>query len=500
MRMFNGISWLPEQQLTSSTSNGLTPALVQQTNGNIMLVWTSNMSGNYSLYYKTYAAGVWSSPSRLTTPQGRDSTPSLVQMRNGTVLLYWTRESLSGTVVRYIYYKSYTNGLWSKEARFSTGGTEEEPSVYQTDDGTIWVVYAANRFGNLDIFYKTYNGSWSSEVRLTTNTADDRQSWLTQDLNGMLWEFWTRCVPLSGGTCEDKIFYITSSNLGATWSPEVQFTFDPTGYIIYDSHPAAIHYERDKMMYVFWGTDLTGPGVDFDVWLRTSNPIPIHDVSVSNATSSPTLLQQGGTVRSNFTANNPGDYNETLTINSLYQNSTSVIFKTTTMALRPGRSAFVQTWWNTTISAPAKYQIVVFAVPVFGESVRLWGGNRAVAGNVTVQRIPEDIDGDGRVDIIDLALVAVKFGMTTLPEDVNHDCRIDIVDLAIVANHFGTKLGDPNWYAPADVDRDGYVDINDLARVAFRYGTTMGPEDIDHDCTVDIVDLAAVAVRYGFGM
>src|SRR5207245_3130684 len=102
MRQFNGVSWLPERQLTNSTSNGLTPALAQLANGNIMLVWTSNMAGNYSLYYKTYASGVWSSPSRLTAPQGRDSTPSLVQLRNGTALLYWTRESLSGSVVRYI--------------------------------------------------------------------------------------------------------------------------------------------------------------------------------------------------------------------------------------------------------------------------------------------------------------------------------------------------------------------------------------------------------------
>jgi hypothetical protein len=499
MREYNGISWLPEQQLTNSTSNGLTPALVQMTNGNIMLVYASDKSGNFSLYYKIYASGVWSSPSRLTAPQGRDSTPSLVQLRNGTVMMYWTRESLSGSVVRYLQYKSYNNGVWSKEAQFSTGGTEEEPSVYQTDDGTIWVVYAANRFGNLDIFYKTYNGSWSSEIRLTTNTADDHQSWLTQDLNGMLWEFWTRCVPLSGGICEDDVFYITSSNLGATWSPEVQFTFDPTGYVIQDSHPAAIHYERDKMMYVFWGTDLTGPGADFDVWLRTSNPIPIHHVSLSNATRAPSSLMEAGTAKVNFTANNPGDYKENMTIIGYYSSLTVQSFNSTKVSIMPGSSMFLRMSWNTSKVVPANYMISLYALPVPGESIRLLGGNTAVAGNVTVHRIPEDVDGDGRVDLVDLAMVAVKFNFSTLPEDIDHDCHIDIVDLAIVAAHFGTKPGDPNWYAPADVDGNGHVDINDLARVAFRYGTLMGPEDINHDCSVNINDLAAVAVKYGFG-
>jgi hypothetical protein len=499
MRIFNGISWLPEQQLTSGTSNGLTPSLVQMTNGNIMLVWTSNMSGNYSLYYKTYAAGIWSSPSRLTTPQGRDSTPSLVQLRNGTVLLYWTREALSGTVVRYIYYKSYNNGLWSKEARFSTGGTELEPSVYQTDDGTIWIVYAANRYGNLDIFYKTYTGSWSSEVRLTTNTADDHQSWLTQDLNGMLWEFWTRCVPLAGGTCEDKIFYITSSNLGATWSAEIQFTFDPTGYIVYDSHPAAIHYERDKMMYVFWGTDLTGPGVDFDVWLRTSNPIPFHDVSTSNATAGPSTLLQGGIVKMNGTANNPGSYNETLSVNGYYQNATSVLFKTMTMSLKPGSSAFVQMSWNTTTAVPAKYKVVLVVLPVPGESVRLLPSNTAVAGNTTVRCVPADVTCDGRVDIVDVARVSAKFGMQIITPNISGDCSVGILDVSFVAFYFGTTTSSPNWNPRADLTKDGKVDILDVALIASEFGQSIGPEDIDHDCVIDILDVALVAAWFGFG-
>jgi hypothetical protein len=500
MRKFNGVSWLAEQQLTNKTSNGLTPALVQLTNGNVMLVWTSNMSGNYSLYYKTYAAGVWSSPSRLSAPQGRDSTPSLVQLRNGTVLLYWTRESLAGTVVRYLYYKSYNNGLWSKEARFSTGGTEEEPSVYQSDDGTIWVVYAANRYGNLDIFYKTYNGAWSSEVRLTTNTADDHQSWLTQDLNGMMWEFWTRCVPLAGGTCEDKVFYITSSNLGATWSAEVQFTFDPTGYIIYDSHPAAIHYDRDKMMYVFWQTDLTGPGVDFDVWLRTSNPMPIHQVSLTNATRAPNAVMQAGTVKVNFTANNPGDYKENVTITGYYQSLTSLSFNYTTISVMPGSSAFLRMSWNTSKVVPSNYTIYLYALPVPGESVRLYPGNTAVAGNATIRCIAPDVDCDGKVDVVDLARVAIMYGRGIGPEDVDRDCKVDVVDLAIVALHYGQKVGDPNWYAPADVNGDGVVNVIDLAMVGIKYGTTfIMREDVNHDCVVNILDLAIVAINYGFG-
>src|SRR2546425_5093786 len=315
IRTYNGISWQPEQQATNNTASDLTPALVQLANGNVMLVWSSNRAGNFSLYYKTNNAGVWSGDTRLTSPQGRDSTPSLLQLRNGTLWLLWTREALSGgSVVRYIYSKTYSNGVWSPEARFTSGGSEEEPSLFQSDDGTIWVMYAANRFGNLDIFYKTYNGSWSPEIRLTSNSDDDHQPWIMQDLTGTMWAFWTRCVTISSTTCEDDIFYETSTTLGATWSAEVHFTVAPGGYTINDSPPAVIHYSRDKMIYVFWGTDLTGLGADFDVWVRTSNSIAIHDVYLSNANAAPTSLQEGGTVKVNATANNSGSYSETLTI------------------------------------------------------------------------------------------------------------------------------------------------------------------------------------------
>ena len=499
LQIYNGVSWLPEQQLTNNTASDLTPALVQLSSGSIMLVWASNRVGNFSLYYKINNAGIWSSENRITSPQGRDSTPSLLQLRNGTLWVLWTRESLSGgSVVRYLYSKTYNNGLWSPEARFSSGGSEEEPSLFQTDDGTIWVVYAANRSGNLDIFYKTFNGAWSAETQLTSNTDDDHQSWLMQDLSGTLWEFWTRCVS-TGQTCEDDVFYKTSTNLGGTWSAEIQFTVDPSGYTINDSHPSAIHNSRDKMIYVFWGTDLTGLGANFDVWLRTSNPVPIHDVSLSNANAGPKSLQEAGLVKMNATANNPGSYNETLIINGYYQNATSILFKTMSTTLTPGRSAFIQMSWNTSKVAPAKYSLVLVVLPVPGESTRLLGGNTAIAGNTTVLPVIADINKDGRVDIVDVATVASHFGLKVGAGDIDHNCAIDVTDVAFVAFYFGTKAGGPNWNSLADLNGDGKVDILDVALVASNFGQTIGPTDLNYDCVVNILDVALAASWFGFG-
>jgi hypothetical protein len=40
-------------------------------------------------------------------------------------------------------------------------GDDWSPSITQTSDGRIWVVWHSLRTGNADLFYKTYNGTWT---------------------------------------------------------------------------------------------------------------------------------------------------------------------------------------------------------------------------------------------------------------------------------------------------------------------------------------------------
>ncbi len=52
---------------------------------------------------------------------------------------------------------------------------------------------------------------------------------------------------------------------------------------------------------------------------------------------------------------------------------------------------------------------------------------------------PWDVNGDGRVNILDLTFVASHFGKEDAPPaaDVNGDGRVNILDLTLVASHFG---------------------------------------------------------------
>jgi hypothetical protein len=56
--------------------------------------------------------------------------------------------------------------------------------------------------------------------------------------------------------------------------------------------------------------------------------------------------------------------------------------------------------------------------------------------------------------------------------DVDGDLRVDGIDVLRIATAFASQFGQPRYYAPADLDEDGIVDGNDLAYVASRFGQT----------------------------
>ncbi|WP_161410773.1 GH32 C-terminal domain-containing protein [Paenibacillus silvestris] len=63
---------------------------------------------------------------------------------------------------------------------------------------------------------------------------------------------------------------------------------------------------------------------------------------------------------------------------------------------------------------------------------------------------------------------SVQITAITTPGDTNGDNKISIGDLAIVASYYGKTSKDPNWnlYEKADINNDGVIDIADLAALA----------------------------------
>ena len=60
----------------------------------------------------------------------------------------------------------------------------------------------------------------------------------------------------------------------------------------------------------------------------------------------------------------------------------------------------------------------------------------------------------------------------SLKTDLNQDGKINILDISIVARAFGTKPRDELWNGVADLDKSGAIDIIDIAIVVRDYGET----------------------------
>jgi len=54
--------------------------------------------------------------------------------------------------------------------------------------------------------------------------------------------------------------------------------------------------------------------------------------------------------------------------------------------------------------------------------------------------------------------------------DLNGDGKVNIQDVTIVALAYGTKSGGPNWNALADLDNNGRINIIDMVMVAREFG------------------------------
>jgi tungstate transport system substrate-binding protein len=60
----------------------------------------------------------------------------------------------------------------------------------------------------------------------------------------------------------------------------------------------------------------------------------------------------------------------------------------------------------------------------------------------------------------------------TIPEDLNLDGKVNILDAIILADAFGSKPGDLKWNPAADINNDGSIDILDAIALGNHFGWT----------------------------
>jgi PKD repeat protein len=188
-------------------------------------------------------------------------------------------------------------------------------------------------------------------------------------------------------------------------------------------------------------------------YLTTSPDHLINDVAVTNITVytiyDRMYVYQGMRANITVTIENTGDFPENANVTLYYNMTANKIVGTQNITILAGESETLLFVWNTA-NVPCCYTdyslTAVVAIPV----------DYTLADNTLS-------DGKVRVKIMG---------------DINGDGRVDITDVAMVSASFGSYIGPPphlRWNLACDLDGDGKVDIIDHARVSANYGKSCPP-------------------------
>jgi len=165
---------------------------------------------------------------------------------------------------------------------------------------------------------------------------------------------------------------------------------------------------------------------------------PRHDISVTNALSSKTIVGQGYNMSISIMTFNSGSYTENINI-TIYANTT-IIGEINNIELPSRNFTIVQYTWNTSGFAYGNYTISAYAWPVAGETDT--SDNTFVDGLIKVSCVG-DLNGDYVTDGQDYQLV--KNAIPSMPElprwnpnaDLNDDGIVDGQDFQTVKNNIG---------------------------------------------------------------
>jgi hypothetical protein len=167
--------------------------------------------------------------------------------------------------------------------------------------------------------------------------------------------------------------------------------------------------------------------------------IGIADIAVTIVAPSKTVVCQGYSMNITVTVANQGDQTTNFNITG-YANTTAI--QTQTLNLTGKTSANVTLILNTTAFAKGNYITSAYAWPVPGETNM--ANNNCTGGTIKVSMVG-DVNGDGKVNLIDVFAVALAYG---------------------------SYPGHPTWNPNYDINNDGKINLIDYFTTVLNYGKT----------------------------
>lgn len=261
--------WSPEVNLTNHPRYDRVPSITQTRDGTMWIAWASERKyGQYDIYYTSSSdfGSTWASPIRFTWTLGTDDTPCILETSDGSIWIAWSSDMYGNSEI--VYRTSSDHGsIWGPIVRLTNNPWEDNhPSVIQNIDGTLWAVWQRDESGNSTIYYKTssdFGATWSEAANLTTKDSRwDTRPYITRTDNGTIWVVWA-----SPRLTQWEIYYKTTSDNGLTWSNATNLTHS----WYKDDMTPAILQSANGTLWVFWASGQADHEETFDIFYRTSS-------------------------------------------------------------------------------------------------------------------------------------------------------------------------------------------------------------------------------------
>jgi len=289
------VDWSLDMRLTWNTAADEMPSLMRANDGRIWAFWQTRRTGNYDIFYKIYNASSlhqWSTETQLTNNSNWDYLPNSMQAADGKIWVVWASNRSSGGFLYDIFFKVYGGSTWSADTQLTFDASNDRfPSITQTNDGKIWVFWSSRRTGNDDIFYKTTvdNGAnWSPDTRFSFShaTDDDWDPAVMRSADGKLWLFWV--------SSPSEVIYYSVFN-GSSWSsPQIL-----TGGGSLESWHPAVTQTNDGKIWVVWdkGSDTVTTDIYYKVYDGATWSSDIQFTTHADDDSGPSIAQDSqGTI------------------------------------------------------------------------------------------------------------------------------------------------------------------------------------------------------------
>lgn len=179
----------------------------------------------------------------------------------------------------------------------------------------------------------------------------------------------------------------------------------------------------------------------------------IHDIAVTNVAIYSTWIIPGFYEKINATMENQGTTVETFNVTAYFDNHTIQTLTITDLA--PGTNTTLTfIWWV----FPYRYLLFSWLHPI-----RL-PANRTVTIKVEADIVP------GEIDTTDNVYVDGTVTITWMIPDVDGDGKISMKDIGMLARRFGIYQGDPRYDVAYDFNEDGKIDMKDISTGVKCYG------------------------------